>query len=43
MNKQQIEKMLKEIQTNQDPQDIGKLNIPNIMIWMKKNAYEPCR
>ena len=26
---------------NQDPQDIGKLNIPNVMLWMKKNAYEP--
>jgi integrase len=41
MNKKLIEQLLKEIQTNQDPQDIGKLNIPNVMLWMKKNAYEP--
>ena len=27
-------------QTTQDPQNIGKLNIPNLMIWMLKNAYE---
>jgi hypothetical protein len=27
-------------QTTQEPQDIGKLNIPNLMIWMLKNAYE---
>jgi integrase len=41
MNKQLIERLIKEIQTNQDPQDIGKLNIPNVMLWMKKSAYEP--
>jgi len=41
MNKRAIEQLLKEIQTNQDPQDIGKLAIPNVMLWMKKNAYEP--
>jgi hypothetical protein len=40
MNKQLIEQLLNEIQTNQDPQDIGKLNIPNVMLWMKTNAYE---
>jgi hypothetical protein len=28
-------------QVNQQPQDIGKLNITNIIIWMKKEAYEP--
>ena len=27
-------------QTAQEPQDIGKLDIPNQMIWMLKNAYE---
>jgi len=27
-------------QINQQPQDIGKLNIPNVMLWMLKNAYE---
>jgi hypothetical protein len=41
MDKHLIEQLLKEIQSNQDPQDIGKLNIPNVMLWMKKNAYEP--
>jgi hypothetical protein len=41
MNKKLIEQLLKEIQTSQDPQDIGKLNIPNVMLWMKKSAYEP--
>ncbi len=28
-------------QENQSPQDIGKMNITNVMLWMKKNAYEP--
>jgi hypothetical protein len=41
MNKHLIEQLLKEIQTNQDPQEIGKLNIPNVMLWLKKSAYEP--
>ncbi len=27
-------------QVNQTPQDIGKLNIPNVMLWMLKNAYK---
>ena len=27
-------------QITQEPQDIGKLNIPNLMIWMLKNAFE---
>ncbi len=25
---------------NEQPQDIGKINIPNVMLWMMKNAYE---
>ncbi len=29
-----------ETQTYQEPKDIGKLNIPNVMLWMLKNAYE---
>jgi hypothetical protein len=37
-------KMKKQTQepqiVNQQPQDIGKLNIPNVMLWMLKNAYE---
>jgi integrase len=27
-------------EVNNQPQDIGKLNIPNVMLWMLKNAYE---
>jgi hypothetical protein len=27
-------------QTNQEPQDLGNLNIPTLMIWMLKNVYE---
>ncbi|MGA2681052.1 MAG: hypothetical protein ABSF44_04540 [Candidatus Bathyarchaeia archaeon] len=30
----------KQEQVNQQPQDIGKINITNIMLWMMKNAYE---
>jgi hypothetical protein len=41
VNKHLIEQLLNEIQTNQDPKDIGDLNIANVMLWMKKEAYEP--
>jgi len=42
MNKKTVQELLKQLQKeNQDPQDIGKLNIPNTMLWMKTNAYEP--
>ncbi len=27
--------------TEQDPQDIGKINLANLIIWMQNNAYEP--
>jgi hypothetical protein len=27
-------------EVKEQPQDIGKLNIPNVMLWMLKNAYE---
>lgn len=27
-------------EVDNQPQDIGKLNIPNVMLWMLKNAYE---
>ena len=41
MNQKIVQELLKQLQQEtQDPQDIGKLNIPNIMLWMKKNAYE---
>jgi integrase len=40
--KQELLKQLLEIerQENQEPQDIGNINIPNLIIWMKKQAYE---
>jgi hypothetical protein len=42
MNQKIVLELLKQLQKeNQDPQDIGKLNITNIIIWMKKEAYEP--
>ena len=42
MNPKIVQELLKQLQTeNQEPQDIGKLNIPNAMLWMKINAYEP--
>jgi integrase len=42
MNKKIVQELLKQLQQeNQDPKDIGKLNITNIIIWMKKEAYEP--
>jgi integrase len=42
MNQKIVKELLKQLQKeNQDPQDIGKLNITNIIIWMKKEAYEP--
>ena len=36
MNKQQTKTKI----LNEQPQDIGKINIPNVMLWMLKNAYE---
>jgi integrase len=42
MNQKIVRELLKQLQQeNQDPKDIGKLNIANIIIWMKKEAYEP--
>jgi integrase len=42
MNRKIVRELLKQLQQeNQDPPDIGKLNITNIIIWMKKEAYEP--
>jgi integrase len=42
MNQKIVRELLKQLQQeNQDPPDIGKLNITNIIIWMKKEAYEP--
>jgi integrase len=42
MNRKRVQELLKQLQQeNQDPKNIGKLNITNIIIWMKKEAYEP--
>jgi len=42
MNKEIVRELLKQLQQEtKDPADIGKLNIANIIIWMKKEAYEP--
>jgi hypothetical protein len=42
MNQKIVQELLKQLQQEtKDPQDIGKLNITNIIIWMKKEAYEP--
>jgi len=42
MNEKLVKQLLEELQqTTQSPQDIGKLNMANIIIWMKKAAYEP--
>jgi hypothetical protein len=35
VNKQKIEQEIVE-----QPRDIGRINIPNVMLWMMKNAYE---
>ncbi len=42
MNQKLVKQLLEQLQQEtQDPQDIGNLNIANIIIWMKKEAYEP--
>jgi len=42
MNRKIVKELLKQLQEEtQDPKNIGKLNIPNIMLWMKREAYEP--
>jgi hypothetical protein len=42
MNKKIVQELLKQLQMEtKDSQDIGKLNIPNTMLWMKTNPYEP--
>ena len=42
MSQKIIKQLLEQLQTeNQEPQEIEKLNITNVMLWMKKNAYEP--
>jgi len=41
-NQGKIKQLLEAIQQeNQEPQDIGKVEIVNVMLWMKSNAYEP--
>jgi hypothetical protein len=42
MNQELVKQLLEQLQQEtKDPTDIGKLNIPNTMLWMKTNAYEP--
>jgi integrase len=42
MNEKLVKQLLEQLQQEtKDPTDIGKLNIPNVMLWMKKEAYEP--
>jgi hypothetical protein len=42
MNQDIVKQLLEQLQQEtKDPTDIGILNIPNVMLWMKKNAYEP--
>ncbi|HLN46154.1 MAG TPA: site-specific integrase [Candidatus Sulfotelmatobacter sp.] len=41
MNEHLVKQLLEQLQTSQDPKEIGKLNITNTMLWMKKQAYEP--
>jgi len=40
MNQKIVKELLKQLQETQDPRDIGKLNLANVIIWMKKEAYE---
>ena len=41
MNQQLVKQLLEQLQQEtKDPTDIGKLNIPNTILWMKTNAYE---
>jgi integrase len=41
MNEKIVQELLKQLQTEtQDPKEI-EYNITNVMIWMKKEAYEP--
>jgi integrase len=41
MNRKIVEELLKQLKEESgDPKDVGKLNITNIIIWMKKEAYE---
>jgi transcriptional regulator GlxA family with amidase domain len=42
VNEQLVKQLLQEIQqSSQEPQNIGKVSIINVMLWMKNNAYEP--
>jgi len=45
LGSKELKKMKKQTpepkqETNNQPQDIGKLNIPNVVLWMLKSAYE---
>lgn len=42
MNQEKLKQLLEQLQqeTAQEPESIGKLNIPNAMLWMKQKPYE---
>ena len=42
VNEHLVKQLLEQIQqSTQEPKDIGKVSIINVMLWMKNNAYEP--
>ena len=42
MNREIVKKLLEQLQQdNQAPEKIGKLNIANVMLWMKKPTNQP--
>ncbi|HLC00651.1 MAG TPA: hypothetical protein VJL33_04985 [Candidatus Bathyarchaeia archaeon] len=42
VNEHLVKQLLEQIQQSaQEPKDIGKVSIINVMLWMKNNAYEP--
>ncbi|MCW4010009.1 MAG: hypothetical protein NWF05_05250 [Candidatus Bathyarchaeota archaeon] len=41
MKKELVKQLLEQLQQEtKDPQDIGNINLTNVQIWMKKEAYE---
>lgn len=41
MNQKIIKQLLEQLQQEtKDPQDIGNINLTNVIIWMKKEPYE---
>ncbi len=41
MNQEIVKQPLEQLQQeDQDPEDIGKVSIINVMLWMKSNAFQ---